>query len=407
MDILRQSYLRRTADGQLLLQNPHRSLAAESNQPHVGTISILPDEILSEILSYVPPRIKANLSERENDNETFPLTLVCKKWQRAYGPTLFRTITTQYSYGKKLCRSRALLELLNVRPHLKCYPRELRITTAGTTAHAALYRIVTAIIKCCPGLRQVCFCSMYTAEASKALSAISTLPRLESLNLAGPSLQLFFGTFTLPSLRNLTLSYYGPGRTPEDDAAVLGHGEPISITQSQLEQLFPVSKYHTGNVTTMSLPLPACHPNVTEHILRWPSALTDFSISFQQSIVQKHYTVPAMQRILDIQRSSLKRITLGILWGSLNRNVGCPDFSLFPHLETLSISSYNLIRSETPVDAARNLSAPSLRCLTLSFRTEDQDGAQLCVPHGGCEEDEGICESEGELSGRRVGENGN
>ncbi|KAH7416739.1 hypothetical protein BKA64DRAFT_275771 [Cadophora sp. MPI-SDFR-AT-0126] len=39
------------------------------------------------------------------------------------------------------------------------------------------------------------------------------------------------------------------------------------------------------------------------------------------------------------------------------------------------MSAYNLIRSETAAEAVRKTSAPNLRCVTLSFCTEDQDPA--------------------------------
>jgi hypothetical protein len=85
----------------------------------------------------------------------------------------------------------------------------------------------------------------------------------------------------------------------------------------------------------------------------------------------------AMQGILDIHRSSLKRVTMGMLSGGYVGRTGSPDFSSFPHLEELGMSAYNLIRSETATDAARKLSAPNLRCVTLSFSVEDQHSESL------------------------------
>lgn len=202
-------------------------------------------------------------------------------------------------------------------------------------------------------------------DISELLSTISTLPRLEHLELGGPSLQLFFRDFTLPSLKSWCLSRY-PARNPEDSSAPWP-GEPISITQTDLEHLLPPNRYHTGAVTKMSLRDPCCLPNITEHILRWPSALTDLSIWLSHSTGGKYYTMESMQRILEIHRSSLKRVTIGVLPGGFFGRTGSPDFSSFPHLEELGMSAYNLIRSETTTDAARKLSAPNLLCVTLSF----------------------------------------
>ena len=368
MPIQRQSHLGRTPGGQLCLQKPQRARAAESVEPYY--ISVLPDELLFEILSYIPP--KRHHHELVKDEERFPLTLVCKKWRRIYEPVLFRTIMTHY-YSRTiiLSRMRGLLDLLYTRPHLRGYPRNICIPISRTVAHAAVCRILTAIIKCCTGLREVSFQSEYTPDISELLSAISTLPRLEHLDLGAPSLQLFLRDFTLPSLKSLCLSRYGPGRNPED-SSVPWPIEPISITQPSLEHLLPPNRYHTGNVTKMLLRDPSCLPNVTEHIVRWPSALTDLSILLTHSTGGGYYTTEAIQRILDIHRSSLKRVTIGMLSGGSISHTRSPDFSSFLHLEELGMSAYDLIHSETATDAARKLSAPNLRCVTLRFSAEDQ-----------------------------------
>jgi hypothetical protein len=201
MPIQRQSHLGRTPGGQLYLQKPQRARAAESVEPYY--ISVLPDEVLFEILSYIPP--KRHRYELVKDEGRFPLTLmlVCKKWRRIYEPVLFRTIMTHYYTTIFLSRMRGLLDLLYTRPHLRGYPRNICISISRTVAHAAVCRILSAVIKCCTGLREVSFHSVYTPDISELLSTISTLPRLEHLDLGGPSLQLFFRDFTLPSLKSL------------------------------------------------------------------------------------------------------------------------------------------------------------------------------------------------------------
>ncbi|PVH79030.1 hypothetical protein DL98DRAFT_572794 [Cadophora sp. DSE1049] len=370
MPLQRQSHLGRSLGGQLCLEKPQQVHPAESLGPN--HISILPDEILFEILSCIPPETNCHRYEYIKDRESFPLTLVCRKWRRVYEPTFFRTITTRYPASLKLSRMRELWSLLDTRPYLRGYPRKICILMHRTLAHAAICRILTAIIKCCTGLREVSFYSEYTPEACAILSTISALPRLEHLELGGPSLQLFLEDFTLPSLKSLVLCRYG-GRNPEDSSSTPSRGEPLPISQTYLDHLLPPSRYHTGGVTRMSLEEPSCHSNVTEHILRWPLALTDLSISLSHSAGGKYYTVEAMQRILDIHRSSLQRVTIGIIPGTSLKHAGSPDFSSFPRLETLRMSAYNLIGSETATEAARKVSAPNLRCVTLSFCTEDQD----------------------------------
>ncbi|KAH7416738.1 hypothetical protein BKA64DRAFT_275759 [Cadophora sp. MPI-SDFR-AT-0126] len=248
--------------GQLCLQKPQQIFSAESVGP--SHISVLPDEILIKILSYVPPTTRLSGYKHVTDQGSFPLTLVCKKWGRLYEPTLFRTITAHHSGSSRLSRLRAVLGLLNSRPHLRGYPRKLCIWLHRAFAGAAICQILSAIIKCCTGLRGVSFYGTYTPETSELLSLISTLPRLEHLELGDSTLQLFFGDFTLPSLQSLVLTRYGCRN--QEDSTTLYKGEAVAVPQVYLDNLLSPSRYHTGNVTSMSLREPSCLPNVTEHI---------------------------------------------------------------------------------------------------------------------------------------------
>ena len=132
MTILRQSYLGRKLDKQLCLQKGVRSHAAEFDDPRPGHISILPDELLSNILSYIPPKTGDYLCKPDQRKDSVPLTLVCKTWRRIDERTLFRSITTRHPASLMLSRLRTLLEIFETRPHIQDYPREVHISMHRT-----------------------------------------------------------------------------------------------------------------------------------------------------------------------------------------------------------------------------------------------------------------------------------
>ena len=210
------------------------------------------------------------------------------------------------------------------------------------------------------------------------------MPRLEELSLSGidhgPSISLIFNNFDLPTLRTLNLWRYGPG--VEGSPFAPWSTQQISVSRSDLEAIFPSSKYHTSKISSLQLSDPSALPMVTEHILRMPAnlvnlSLTDLTCSFAAS----DYTVVAIQRILGIHRYSLKSIELGIIPGDVMKS-SMPDFARFPILEKLTMSSYNSIDAETTDNALRKLSGPCLRTLLIKFNTTESRQANVEPPSG-------------------------
>lgn len=373
MPLMRQSYLGSSVKGELCLSKlpPPSQLRPRPRDEILGPcwISVLPDELLSEIFSYIDPQMSCGLPKEE---EKFPLTLVCKKWRRIYEPIFFHTIHANwYLTNTRLSCIRSLLSALQSRPYLAAYPRTMFMSLG--TPQPGSCRLLTSIVERCTAVRSVLLRVDYANEIRDLLKAIKSLPLLEYLALfgssSGPSIQLLFGHFLLPSLKTLQLSRYGVGKSDEDITAPWP-GEPVSNTSSGLERLLPPSLYHSGNVTSLQFSDPSTTPAVTEHILYWPARLVDLSITnLTHSTSWKYYTTGAIQRLLDIHRSSLKQITLGRINGG---DTGMPDFSAFPCLEELKMSPYNIIKSETGSVAVKKLLAPKLRCLSVDFSPEDQ-----------------------------------
>jgi hypothetical protein len=184
---------------------------------------------------------------------------------------------------------------------------------------------------------------------------------------------LVLDTLALPTLKSLSLRRYGVRRSSADIDAPWP-GEPVVPSQQELENLLPPNRYHTGNVTSLEFSDPSTPAIVSEHILRWPARLVNLSLTWlTHSTGYRYYTTETVQRLLNLHRKSLKRITLGMIMGG---RTGMPDFSNFPCLEKLSMSAYNVMGSrpgsETPATAMRKLSTPSLSYLMMSFSLEDQ-----------------------------------
>jgi hypothetical protein len=372
MSILRQSYLGSSTEGELCLKvlPPPRPYRTEPLKP-LGEcfISVLPDEILSQILSYILPKERWDLSKKE---ERYPLTLVSKDWRRIYEPILFRKIRIcSYPREHMLLRIRKLLAVLESRPYLRNYPRIIDLELSNPNATTC--RNVANLLKRCMAVRTVSFHTDFTADTWVLLCAIKSLPLLEELSLSGhssgPSIHLVLENYVLPSLKRLRLSRHGVRKNSADIEAPWP-GEPIPINQYDLEKLLPPNRYHTGNVTSLEFSDPSTPPYVTEHILRWPACLVDLSIVWlTHSTASSQYTTEAIQRLLNIHRQSLKCIRVGMIPGG---QTGMPDFSNFPCLEQLSMSAYNIMSLETPVNALKKLAAPNLQYLAMNFSPEDQ-----------------------------------
>jgi hypothetical protein len=214
------------------------------------------------------------------------------------------------------------------------------------------------------------------------LEAIKRLPLLEDLTLRGVSatvsIPVVLQNFLLPSLKRLKLSRYGVSNSSTEFAAPdrnwKGDPPPLSLTQTQLEQLLPPAQYLTGNVVSMAFEESIASFNITEHLLRWPTRLVELSITslwYDQPYTRGGpiNTTEVVQRFLCVHQQSLKRIRLGMM---LCGRAGMPNFSDLPNLEDLRMSTYNTRQFETPPVTLQKLAAPKLQCFAIDFFTESQ-----------------------------------
>jgi hypothetical protein len=283
------------AEGELCLKKlpprinlDSRRSSARSLKP--DWIFILPDEILSEIFSHLPPQQWWNLvwnrQPKEAINKAFPLALVCKRWQRIYEPMLYHELgflcKPESGPGS---RFRRILAILTARPRLYRHVRSINVHINDNPKLA--FQDLANDFEEFTGLRTVTFSSCYPEGSRCLLEAITRLPLLEDLTLRGVSatvsIQVVLQNFLLPSLKRLELSRYGVSNSSTEFAALdrnwKGDPPPLSHTQTQLEQLLSPAQYLTGNVVSMAFEESTASFNITEHLLRWPTRLVELSIT--------------------------------------------------------------------------------------------------------------------------------
>ncbi|MCJ1235138.1 hypothetical protein MMC14_003102 [Varicellaria rhodocarpa] len=196
-----------------------------------------------------------------------------------------------------------------------------------------------------------------------ACCAAATIFDLWSGLWSGMSLKSVLDHFDLPSLRYLLLSRYVTNERPGPQ------WKPIivqPVSQVLLDRLLPPRRLYTGSVTSMVLHDPSAPPDISAHFLRWSRRLEQLSLlGLSYSLYSREHTLPAVQKMLNAQHGSLKRIHLGMF------NGGPPDFSAFPCLEWLSMSMQQT-RNTNLRDVFRKLTAPRLRFVRIDFNTEDQ-----------------------------------
>jgi hypothetical protein len=361
MSLQRQTRLRVSAQRVLCIEWPSPLPPGES------ITSSLPDEILTEIFAHLAPKDFSFLSSKYD--ECLPLTLVCKRWRRIYEPFLYQRLDLSFHGWQNAHRVRQLLENLESCPNLRGNTRAIHMSLSNPNRNTC--NNIARIVALCNAISEVSL--WYTdndlpGRASPLFDAIQNLPCLETLRLSRLSLQIVLGLFDLPSLKTLNLSHY-----------VIGYGGDLSApwpldvptSQQDLDQLLPYNRYHTGRVTSLSLSNPSTPLRVTEHLLRWPARLQKLSLTSLTLPCARHsreYSLTNIERLLGMHCKSLRFIEIGIIpWG----NGGMPDFSGFPYLEQLHLSTRQLL-TETPSDALSKLAAPYLHHVAMSFRTEDQ-----------------------------------
>ncbi|CAD6582961.1 MAG: hypothetical protein ASARMPREDX12_001132 [Alectoria sarmentosa] len=369
---LRQNYLG---------PSPQRTLCLMSRPPKpppdsLGNcyISMLPDELLSEIFAYLPP--ETDLYREPTYEECPPIPVICKHWENIYDATLYRKISFVEQFGVQKSRTSKAVENLQQQADLRNHVRDISVQQWHPSE--ATCRAIADTIKSCQAVRTVSLHLGWSTTAWPIIHAVAMLPRLEVLRLSGydsgPSLQMILGHFNQPTLKAVQLSRYGLG-SGDTPRAPWFPVEPSS--QFETDKLSALARSHTSAMTSLELDDPSASPHSTRTLLKWPSRLVRLSLS--QLINSSHgreYTLDALEPILNIHRESLQYIMVRIIPEKPNEDApwtrsGIPNFSKFRCLHELHLSAYNLL-AEKPSEAAVKLAAPLLRHLAMSFHTEDQ-----------------------------------
>ena len=139
-----------------------------------------------------------------------------------------------------------------------------------------------------------------------------------------------------------------------------------------------IAHSRSSAITSLALSDPDCPHQCDRILLQWPSKLVRLSLSHLiGSTYECYYTLDAVELLLSIHRESLQDIAVSLTlkpqerYGGALIASGIPDFSKFPCLRKLQLSSLNLL-AERPSQAAAKLAAPVLRHLAIITCTEDQ-----------------------------------
>ena len=369
---LRQCYLGRSSQGTLCLKPqppspPHEPLGE-------CYINKLPDELLAEIFSYLPPNIC--LFGSPTYEQCPPIALVCKRWELNYDATQYRLIFFEdLSKWRQRCTWK-VLKTLRQQAELRHHVRQ--ISVYKNYISEATCRVIADIIKSCRAIRTVVLNVIWSTKVWPIIHAIRLLPRLQHLALwgicGGVSLQMLLGHFDQPTLRFLRLHRYGLAR---GDALRVSYSQPEPPSQEEMNMFSVIARPRSSAITSLDLVDPCTPPLCTMILLQWISQLVRLSLSeLTRSTYGSQYTHEAVELILDVHRESLQHIMVGMIPNGRNEYgnwiaAGIPDFSKFPCLRELQLSYHNIL-FEKPSQAAAKLAAPLLCHLAISFSSEDQ-----------------------------------
>ena len=169
-------------------------------------IDRLPDEVLAEILAYLPPKAVVWEQQSPTYEQCPPIALVCKRWERSYDATLYRTISFVHSQWRRQY-PRHITKILKQRVDLRHYVRHISIEMYHMDAVTC--REITDTISICQHIRNVSLHLVWSNKVWPIIRAVEMLPRLEVLWLSsyenenGPSLQMILGHFNQPTLREV------------------------------------------------------------------------------------------------------------------------------------------------------------------------------------------------------------
>ena len=337
-------------------------------------INKLPNELLTEILAYLPPDIF--LHEPPTYEQSPPIALVCKLWERNYDATQYQNIfLSGYSRWRKLYNWKVLKTL---RQQAELCHHVRRISVCMDYVSEATNREIAGTIKSCRAIHTVVLHVDWSIKVWPIIHAIEMLPRLQYLVLLGPrggvSLQMLVRHFNQPTLRYVELHRYGLARGDTPGFFYFQHEPP---SPEEVVMLSVGARLRSSAISSLNLTDPSTPPICTMILLQWISKLVKLSLSALTCSTHGWlYALKAVELLLNVHRESLQHIMLGTIPSGLDEHGNCiaagiPDFSKYPCLRKLQLSHRNLL-FEKPSQAAAKLAAPVMCHLAISFSSEDQ-----------------------------------
>ncbi|OJD17664.1 hypothetical protein AJ78_02255 [Emergomyces pasteurianus Ep9510] len=321
----------------------------------------IPDEILEKIFMMIAFDAAVGLSHiflplNTNPKGVLALMLVCQKWHRIAEQILYRRI--EYMGKPPITSERAgsLPHLLDRKPYLSNYIRELSIYGPWEIYDD----VVLKILPYCKRLRLLHLDGELSAPPSAVPTVIKNLP-LKSLSITTVESSLLADGFFnfligLRYLENLKIGLWAP---------------PYPITDMKR---LPADSRGQSNIKILQIEETNTYPTLTEDCLALPAALEEVlltGLGFSRS--SWYYSPDQIQALLLLHRDSLLRIQLsGIRILNQDPTLGpLPSFTLFPRLEQLFLCAYQVFSKEKPTGLYHKLSAPNLKLLILHFDYAD------------------------------------
>ncbi|EEP81880.1 predicted protein [Uncinocarpus reesii 1704] len=341
------------------IENTHDTGEQRSSPPAVGTtLMTIPNEILEKIFIKIALDAAAVWSHiflpfNTNPKGILTLMLVCQKWHRIAEPILYRR--QQYIAKPPITSEHAgsLLHLLDRKPYLAGYIRELSIDARPDNFDEAVLKILHH----CKRLTLLHLDGQLSAPPSAVPAAIQSLP-LKSLSITTVESSLLrdgFFNFLL-GLRYLENLKIGDWASP--------------YPTTDLKRL-PADFRRQSNIKTLQLKEPNTYPTLTEDCLALSAALEEVILTgFEFSRSSWYYSSDQIQALLLPHCDSLRRVELSSILKGDSTPCPLPDFSVFPRLEQLSLCPYHVFYHEKPTDLYRKLAAPNLQLLILHFHPE-------------------------------------
>ena len=149
----------------------------------------------------------------------------------------------------------------------------------------------------------------------------------------------------------------------------------LGYSDTPLDGLSKLLKDHrgTGTITTLRIsdPCTSIPGRINDQLVQWPARLVSFGLTrLSRPGRISQYTAARAQQMLDYHRESLENVELG--WLRPYRSpLLMPDFSQYPKLRTLQLSSSNLLVEE-----------PAGRCCKVDRGRVDVEAPQYLLWEG-------------------------